>query len=134
MTVVVDTSALYAVVDADDARHHDATTTWSRLADAGDTELLITNYVVVEVISLISRRLGMEVARQVQRVAIAAMTTCWTTPLEHAAAMEAFLGSGRALSFVDCATMVTMRARELSTIFTFDDDFARAGFRTLGGA
>ena len=126
----MDTSAIYAVVDADDARHAAALAQWRRLS-AAEVGLAIPNYVVVEVMSLVSRRLGMDIARRVQRVAVSAMRTCWTTPLEHAAAMEEFLDTGRAPSLVDCATMAMMRARGLTTIFTFDEDFDRAGFEVL---
>lgn len=125
--IVVDTSALFAVVDAHDDMHAAAIGAAAELAES-DAPLAISNYAVAEVLSLVSRRLGRETARVVQRNAIAPADVLWTSPLEHAAAVELFLESGRSLSFVDCATMAVMRARGLRTIFTFDDDFARAGF------
>ncbi len=127
--MIVDTSALYAIVDAHD-RNHRAALDVARLR-AGTDSFSVTNYVVSEALSLVSRRLGMESARVLQRRAIQAADILWATPLEHAAAIEEFLDSGRAMSFVDCATMATMRSRGIDTIFTFDDDFARAGFTVL---
>ena len=129
MSVVADTSALYAIVDACDARHA-AALDFARL-QAGIESFVVTNYVVSEALSLVSRRLGMDAARALQRGALQSSDILWTTPLEHAAGIEAFLASGRSPSFVDCATMATMRSRGLDTIFTFDDDFAQAGFATL---
>jgi uncharacterized protein len=128
MTIVVDTSALIATTDASD-QHHAAALRALDLVD--DRPVSITNYVVSETLSLASRRLGMQHARDIQLHAIRAMEILWTTPLEHAAAVEAFLETGRSLSFVDCATMATMRARGLTTIFTFDEDFRRAGFEVV---
>ena len=126
--ILVDTAALLALKDGDDRAHAMAERALDEIADR---PLGITNYVVSETLSLVSRRLGMQHAREIQQHAIQAMTIMWTTPLEHAAAIEAFLDSGRAMSFVDCATMATMRSRGIDTIFTFDEGFARAGFTVL---
>ena len=129
MNVLVDTSAMYAMLDELDGNHSAAIEAARALGD--DDALTTTNYMVVEAFSLVSRRLGMVPARELQRRALQAMEIIWTSPLEHAAATEAFLTSGRAMSFVDCATMATMRARRIDTILTFDEDFARAGFVVL---
>lgn len=102
----------------------------SAIAATGE-QVGVPNYVVAESLALIGRRLGMEAARAVQRRAIAPSRILWTTPIEHARAVEAFLESGKSLSFVDCATMVTMRTRGLTRIFAFDDDFRRAGFEVV---
>jgi predicted nucleic acid-binding protein len=128
--IVVDTSALFAVIDARDARHADAVATLQQLA-VQDEPTAIPNYVVAESLSLVHRRLGMEHARRLQRLLIAPAEILWTTPLEHATATEQFIESGRALSFVDCATIASMRARGLTRIFTFDEDFERVGFDVL---
>ena len=45
MTVFVDTSAFYAVLDADDQSHAGAAREWIRLLDEGAT-LLTTNYIL----------------------------------------------------------------------------------------
>ena len=47
MNVFVDTSALYAVLDADDAEHGRAGSTWVELVE-GRHRLQTTNYVVSE--------------------------------------------------------------------------------------
>lgn len=128
--IVVDTSAFFAVVDASDRWHRVAVDRLTRIVRDG-AEIATTNYVATETLALVSRRLGMRVAAATQRTAIARAELLFTTALEHAAAVEQFLDSGRSLSFVDCATMATMRSRGLTSIMTFDDDFARAGFDVL---
>ena len=132
MIVAADTSALYAMLDVHDSNHVAAVNAARALDD--DVELTTTNYVVVEAFSLVSRCMGMDAVRALQRQGLQAMPIMWTSPLEHAAAIEAFLDSGRATSFVDCATMATMKSRGIDTIFTFDDDFSRAGFTVLPAA
>ena len=56
MTVFVDTSALFALLDADDEQHHEAATVFGELA--GSVDLVTHSYVHVETIVLTARRLG----------------------------------------------------------------------------
>ena len=55
MTVFVDTSAFYAVLDRDDANHAAAEEAWRALLGEPAT-LLTTNYVLVETAALLQRR------------------------------------------------------------------------------
>jgi predicted nucleic acid-binding protein len=62
MTVFVDTSAFYAVLDRDDANHAEAKNVWTRLVREGTT-FLTSNYVLVETAALLQHRLGMAAVR-----------------------------------------------------------------------
>jgi predicted nucleic acid-binding protein len=124
--IVVDTSAIHALLTPRDPHHGEAARILGRIASEG-SELLFPNYVVSETFALLMRRFGMPATRAANTV-ISRGTILWTTPLEHAAATHEFLNSGRRLSFVDCATFATMRSRKLTTAFAFDEDFAAAGF------
>ena len=55
MTVFVDTSALLAVLEGDDAHHAAAGATWKELLERGRV-LLATNYVLLEVAVLLQNR------------------------------------------------------------------------------
>ena len=57
MTVLVDTSALYAVLDRDDEFHGVAHDAWTHVL-SGDDELLVSNYIVLEAFALIQSRVG----------------------------------------------------------------------------
>ncbi len=63
MTVFVDTSALYAVFDRDDANHEAAKEVWAQLLRASAT-LFTSNYVLVETTALLQRRLGLAAVRR----------------------------------------------------------------------
>lgn len=65
MIVFIDTSALYAVLDARDASHDVAAAEWAALRERHD-RLTTSNYVLVESIALIGRRLGIQAVREVQ--------------------------------------------------------------------
>lgn len=124
----IDTSAIYARLDADDQYHHQAVQVW---ADAlRDNEPLVTtNYVVLETVSLLQRRLGMAALRAFVADALAVLDVEWVTMETHRAAFAALLAANRrALSLVDCVSFEVMRQLGLTVAFTFDADFAAYGF------
>ena len=129
MSVFVDTSALYALLDADDADHVRARQAFEGLRDV---ELRTHAYVVVESVALVSRRLGMVAADDlIDRLLPVIEVVPVDAPL-HSLALTAFREAGSsAISFVDRTSFAYMRLRGIETAFTFDADFARAGLRTL---
>ena len=62
MSVFLDTSALLAVLDADDLHHAKAREVWADRIGRAEN-LVCTNYVLVETIALVQHRLGMEAVR-----------------------------------------------------------------------
>ena len=61
--VFVDTSAFYAVLDRDDARHARAKRAWHKLLEGGEHAAITTNYVVVETVAIAQNRLGVQAVR-----------------------------------------------------------------------
>lgn len=133
MSVFVDTSAFYAVLDRDDAFHGVARETWTRLL--GDDERLVTNnYVVLECYALIQNRLGMEALRAFSDDVLPVIRVLWVSEEEHHGAAQAVLAAGRRdLSLVDCTSFLIMRAAAIRTAFAFDRHFAEQGFQTCPG-
>ncbi len=131
MTVFVDTSALFALLDADTDEQAAAAAILARLQ--ADREPLATHeYVVVETISLVQRRLGMGALRRFVDDLLPLVDVQWVDPSLHAEAREALLAAGRrGVSLVDWTSFVVMRRRGIRTAFAFDDDFAAQGFEAL---
>ncbi|MBN1939029.1 MAG: PIN domain-containing protein [Candidatus Aminicenantes bacterium] len=133
MTIFLDTSVFFSLLDADDDRHSLAADVWSRLA--GRTETLLThNYVLVEASALIQRRLGVEAMRAFLETIVPLLTVVWVDETMHAAAVGALLTSGkRGLSLVDCISFEVMRRAGLRVYFAFDAHFAEMGFEAFEG-
>jgi len=125
--IFADTSALFAVVDGRDQRHGLAAGRF-RAFGAQSAELLTHNYVIVELVALIHRRLGKLAATEAVERLLAPVEIRWVTPSLHAEAMAAYRESDQDASFVDQMSFAVMRSERLSTAFAFDDDFRRAGF------
>ena len=128
MTVFVDTSALLAVLDADDEHHTEAAQLWQRLVES-DESMLATNYVLVETFAVVQRRLGMDAVRVLVRDVMPLLDVEWVGEEVHTAAVTAILAANRrGLSLVDCASFATMQRRGVARAFAFDAHFVEQGF------
>ena len=131
MTVFIDTSALYAVLDADDEHHQAAKHTWVELIEQ-KTDLTITNYIVVETSVLVQRRLGIAALRTLQADIIPILRVEWVTEIDHQSGVSALLvAANRQLSLVDCVSFEKMRSLGLKTAFAFDRHFSEQGFECV---
>ena len=131
MRVFVDTSALLAVLNADDKFHQEAKTAWVELVSS-DTALFSSNYVLVELFALVQHRLGMEAVRVLSDDLLPLVTVEWVDEVTHGAGVCALeTASRRKLSLVDCVSFETMRRLGLKKVFTFDPHFSEQGFQCV---
>lgn len=127
MTVFVDTSALYAVLDRDDANHAAAAAAFSSLL--GTAVLVSHSHVAVESSALVQRRLGADAIRTLHDDVLPALEVSYVDESLHRSAVAALLASGaRDVSLVDWTSFELMRRLGAVEAFAFDDDFARQGF------
>lgn len=131
MTVFVDSSALYAVIDGDEVNNDRAVRTFEALL--GAHALVTHSYVCVETISLLQRRLGLEAVRAFTDDVVPALTVEWVGEALHRAAIAVCLTAGRRdVSLVDRTSFEQMRQRGISTAFAYDRHFAEQGFELVG--
>jgi len=131
MSTFIDTSALLAVLDADDLNHPPAKQAWENLV-ANEDDLVCTNYVLVETFALVQSRLGMEAVRTLQEDIVPLLRIEWLEAQSHASSVAALLiAARRQLSLVDCASFDAMRRLGITTVFTFDRHFTEQGFSQI---
>jgi predicted nucleic acid-binding protein len=131
MSVFVDTSALFAILDADDSNHARADEIWSRLLTAAE-ELVSTNYVLVETFALVQRRLGMEAVKTLHEDIVPVLTIEWIDRSEHTSAISQLIATAnRQISLVDWISFGTMQRLQVKTAFAFDQDFQAQGFQAV---
>lgn len=129
MTVFVDTSALYAFLDADDPNHRAVRDAMGAL---GATPLLSHSYAVVESVALVERRLGRDAARELLDELVSKLLVIFVDRSIHDAAVSAYLAAAGGLpSLVDFTSFEVMRRLGIRTAFAIDRDFADAGFDVI---
>lgn len=78
--VFVDTSAIYAALDADDVNHESASRAFQQLlngVEADDIEAVTHGSVIVETVALVQRCLGMEAVKVVVDDLVPLFSTVW---------------------------------------------------------
>lgn len=128
MTVFVDTSALIALLDRNEAKHAACAREWKQLL-VNDTSLITSSYVIVETCAVAQRRLGMEAVRSLTTDFLPLLSVDWVDETVHGAGHAAMLTANRKeLSLVDCVSFEVMRRRDVTRVFALDADFAAQGF------
>jgi len=128
MSVFVDTSALFALLDTDDAGHTDMYTAWAAGIDAGEG-FITTNYAIVEACALIQRALGTGAVRSLFDDILPFIHIDWVTEATHSVGAEAMLTVGRRhLSLVDCVSFAIMRRMGVREYLGLDPHFEEQGF------
>jgi predicted nucleic acid-binding protein len=127
VTVFVDTSVLYAVLDADDPSHIASRDELARLKHA---RLVSHSYVVLESVTLVERRLGRAAARDLLEELVAQLQIVYVDDSIHGAAVSAYLSSAGP-SLVDCTSFEVMRRAGIRTALAVDSDFRDAGFEVV---
>jgi len=134
MTCFADTSAFYAVMDADDRNHLQAARQWLALLSES-WSLVTTSYVLVETQALLQHRLGLAATRAFHEDVFPLLRIEWITAAGHESGMAGVLSAQRRdLSLVDCISFGTMRGLGVRSVFAFDPHFAEQGFDCLPGS
>ena len=127
MSCFIDTSAFMAVVHSDDANHSIAVEIWRALIDHR-ANLITTNYVVVESISLMHQWSGISIVHKFTADLLVATDVKWIDKEVHMVGIASVLaGSRGGPSLVDWTSFEFMRRGGIQTAFAFDKHFDEQG-------
>ena len=129
--ILVDTSALYALADAGDARHRDAVQILERLEDEGE-EFLLHTYILLETFALLQNRHGFAIAVKASQETRKFRTITVDRSLHDEAVAWLRGNPRRGPSLVDSVSFLVMRRERVKEAFAFDEDFVQEGFRLAG--
>jgi predicted nucleic acid-binding protein len=127
--VLVDTSAVYALIDRDDTYHRRAAGMLRSLPQRGLTPLL-TNFIVAECHALLLSRLGADPAREWL------LRQIWliepVTPADETRAREIIQRYvDKTFSYTDATSFAVMERLHLREAFAFDPHFQQFGLKVL---
>ena len=134
MNVFGDSSAFYAYLDKQDYCHLKAKEQMSSLIQSNDI-IVSSNYIVIETIALVQRRLGFDAVINFQEVIVPLLNVYFVNKELHQKGIEFFLNeSRRNLSLVDCVSFELMKQLGLQKAFAFafDKHFEEYGFGMFG--
>ena len=131
-SVVIDTSAFYAIVSDDDRFHNSAIETYNALTDQ-NVELWTSSYALIETIALVHRRLGFQVLAQLLGIIESNVKVHFIEDSIHSMAIREFISTeGRGLSLVDWTVVLVARIKS-AYLFTFDRRMANIGANVVQG-
>ena len=134
MRVLLDTSALIAMMDEGDPMHSQTCHAWRDLV-AGAAQPVVTTLTLAEVLAVLPRRFGMGAASVFcdRHLPLMELHTV-ETPVLLTAVDTWLAAQRRSLSLVDVVSFVVMRREGITQAFTIDPHFAEQGFQCVPGA
>ncbi len=117
MTIFLDTSGLYAVLDRDDKNHLVAKTAWAEWLRNG-TVFVTHNYVLLEITALLQNRLGVAAVRALYEEVTPLLQIEWVTADKNIAQPSAKFSGTENRHWL--TVLETMRNRGLRTAFCFE--------------
>ncbi len=129
----VDTAAWMACADASDAAHGGCAEARDQALKAGH-QLVTSDFVVDETLTLLRLRLGMAVAATWWQQVNGSPRVTWqrVDAARFDKAREMFFRhSDKTFSFTDCTSFVIMRELRLTRVITTDRHFRQAGFMVV---
>jgi predicted nucleic acid-binding protein len=128
--VLVDTSAIYALLDQSDAHHPEAKASLESLKRAR-SEPVLTNFIVAECHALSLARLGARLARNWL------LSNIWVvervTADDEATARDIIRKyTDKTFSYTDATSFAVMDRLGLRTAFAFDPHFRQYGLQVIG--
>lgn len=129
--IFVDTSAFFALTYDKDPSHSIAKNCLEGLLE--ESERLVThNYVIVESLALLHRRLGFSSAKFFYKEVHQLCQILWVSQTQHERAAKAYVSQpGSRFSLVDCVSFELMKTHGIRRWFAFDEDFKRPGFEPV---
>jgi len=124
VSVVVDTSAIFALLDRRDAHHAAAVAFWT---DPDDEDLVTHAYVVVESVALVRSRLGAAAVEALVDDLLPAIRVEMVDRPLHEASIADFRRIGGGTSLVDRVTLAFAARHGIGRAFAYDADLVAEG-------
>jgi predicted nucleic acid-binding protein len=125
--IFLDSSVIIAYRNQDDARHADAMKLFSELQKGRYAGGLVTDYIVLETVTVVKRLMGHDAAVETGEAILGAgdITVMRSTQLFPHAWREFRARAGTGLSFVDASSLAAMKIAGVGRIATFDREFRK---------
>jgi predicted nucleic acid-binding protein len=124
VSVIVDTSALFALLDRRDAHYASAVAFWT---DPDDEDLVTHAYVVIESVALVRSRLGVDAVAALVDDLLPAIRVEMVDRALHEGSLADLRRIGGGTSLVDRVTLAFAARHGIGRAFAYDADLVVAG-------
>ncbi|GEA16610.1 twitching motility protein PilT [Moorella sp. E308F] len=126
---MVDTSAVYALIDRSDDLHEKAKNLFKKLSEK-DVDLILTNFILAETHALILSRIGHELAREWVKNLVWKIER--VKEEDEKRAREIIIAyKDKSFSYTDATTFAVMERLKLNVALAFDNHFTQFGWQCL---
>ncbi|WP_406678069.1 type II toxin-antitoxin system VapC family toxin [Moorella sp. ACPs] len=126
---MVDTSAVYALIDRSDDLHEKAKNLFKKLSEK-DVDLILTNFILAETHALILSRIGHELAREWLKNLVWKIER--VKEEDEKRAREIIIAyKDKSFSYTDATTFAVMERLKLNVALAFDNHFTQFGWQCL---
>jgi predicted nucleic acid-binding protein len=127
--IMVDTSAIYALIDRSDEWHKKAITLCKKLSTQ-NVDLILTNFILAETHALILSRVGHQLAREWVKNLIWKIER--VKEEDEKRAKEIIVAyQDKSFSYTDATTFAVMERLKLDVVLAFDNHFTQFGWQCL---
>jgi len=131
MSIFIDTSAFFAILDSGDEFHKESKNAFLELIGSKGV-FHSSNYIIIETMVLVQNRLGLDALRAFQDDIVPIINIHWVDERIHNIAVSSLLIARRKnISFIDYTSFELMRLLGLKKVFTFDKHFEEQSFKLL---
>ncbi|MFI5417561.1 MAG: type II toxin-antitoxin system VapC family toxin [Candidatus Lutacidiplasmatales archaeon] len=132
--ILIDTGAWYALTDPQERHHGRAVALFGRLTRGEHGRMVTSDYILDETYTLIRMRLGIEPVKRLRGLlgqsSSIQVVRVSDNDFERSADLM-IAHEDKRWSLTNCTSFILMRELEIGDAFTFDRNFAEAGFRAL---
>ena len=132
--IFIDTGAWYALADSQERHHGHAVAMFGRLTNGEHGRMLTSDYILDETYTLLRMRLGIEPVKRLRGLLrqSSSVQVVRVSDNDFERSVDLMLAhEDKRWSLTDCTSFVLMQELEVADAFTFDHNFAEAGFRVL---
>lgn len=132
-SIFLDTDAVVALARVDDSNHSKAIEL-QKLIDSGGAKIYTSDFVVGEIITVLSQRSGVGKAIEIGgQIMSGDITIIYVSKEQMKRALQKFSKqTSKNSRFTDMVNMVLMDELKIDTIFSFDEHYPKNGYKLLG--
>ncbi|MBM3705664.1 MAG: type II toxin-antitoxin system VapC family toxin [Actinobacteria bacterium] len=131
MSIFIDTSAIFALVDSDDEFNERAGKIFKNILES-DEKLITSNYIILETVFLLQKSFGLLAVNDFKKKILPLISIIWINEKIHNNCLNNMIfAQKRKISLTDYCSFYIIDDYNIDKVFTFDSHFKEKGYNLL---